>query len=61
MATLKQAHTAKFITTKEGEVEETAFEAGVEVQVMQVWSAYCLVKDSDGHFYNIPKDLLSDI
>jgi NADPH-dependent curcumin reductase CurA len=56
MATFKEDFTAKYQTTKDADIEETTFAAGDEVSSVQTWDDYVLVKDDDGHFYNVPKD-----
>ena len=60
MATFKNDTTLKYVTTKNGDIEETEFSAGTEVQVMQAWknADYVLIKDDDGHFYNAPSSVL---
>jgi hypothetical protein len=60
MATFKQDVTLKFITNKRGEMEETAFKAGQDIQVVQVWDRFYLVKDKNGHFYNVHKELVQE-
>jgi hypothetical protein len=59
MATIKEDISLKFQTTKDGDIEETSFSSGDEVDVVSTWDAYYLIKDKDGHFYNIPKDKLN--
>jgi hypothetical protein len=59
MATVKEALTLKFQTTKDGEVEETQLAAGDELTVVQTWDRFYLVKDDNGHYYNVPKDKLT--
>ena len=60
MATVKEDITLKYQTTKDGDIEETSFSAGDDVEMVQSWdnADFCLIKDDDGHFYNIPKDKL---
>lgn len=62
MATIKEDITLKLQTTKDGDIEETSFSAGDEVEVVETWknAGYVLIKDGDGHFYNIPADKLDD-
>ena len=47
-------------TTVDGDMEETSFSSGDEVEVVQKWdeAPFVLIKDDDGHFYNIPADKL---
>lgn len=56
MAKMKEAVTLKFQTTKDAEVEETSFNAGDEVKIVQEWGNGFLIRGSDGHYYNVPKD-----
>ena len=58
MATIKEDITLKFITTKDGDLEETNFSGGDEVEVLETWETHYLIKDDEGHHYNIPKDKL---
>lgn len=60
MASIKEDITLKLQTTVDGEIEENNFSAGTEVEVVQEWgeAGYTLIKDDDGHFYNIPSDKL---
>lgn len=56
MAKMKEAVTLKFQTTKDAEVEATNFKQGDEVKIVQEWGNRFLVRASDGHYYNVPKD-----
>jgi hypothetical protein len=58
MGKVKQDFVAKFQTVKDGEVEEHPFSAGEAVTVVQTWLHHFLIKDKDGHFYNIKKELI---
>jgi hypothetical protein len=58
MATIKEDVTLKFQTTKDGDMEETTFSTGDSVDVVSTWDNFYLIKDKDGHFYNIPKSKL---
>lgn len=60
MATIKEDITAKYQTVKDGDIEETAFSVGDEVTIVQTWSQFFLVKDDEGHFYNLPKDKVDE-
>ena len=60
MATIKEDITLKFITTKDSDVEETSFSAGDEVELLETWDHYYLIKDDEGHHYSIPKDKLDE-
>ena len=48
--------TAKLLTTKDGEIEDISFSAGDALTIIKEWQHHYLVKDSDGHFYNLTKD-----
>ncbi len=58
MATIKEAVTLRFITTKDGDVEEKTFDAGESVEIMETWDDHYLVKDDDGHLFNVQKSLV---
>ena len=60
MARLNSDFVARYQTTLDEEVEETAFEAGDEVRIMATWKHHYLVKDNEGHFYNIPRQLIEE-
>ncbi len=57
-ATVKQPLSAKFMTIRSGDVEQRAFTAGEKVHVVQKWQNSVLVKTSDGHYFNLRKDVL---
>lgn len=59
MATLSRDITVKFQTTKDGDVEETHFRTGDSIAIVQEWTHFFLIKDADGHFYNVPKDSIN--
>ena len=58
MATIKADITLKFMSTKDGDMEEASFSAGDEVEIVETWTDYVLIKDDDGHLMNIAKDKL---
>jgi hypothetical protein len=58
-ATIKQAVTAKYVTTRGGDVEERRFKEGEKVKLLQVWQNRVLVKSTDGHFFNLVKDVVN--
>ena len=58
MATIKEAVTLQFITTKDGDVEEKTFAAGESVEIMETWDDHYLVKDDDGHLFNVQKSFV---
>lgn len=58
MATIKESVTLKFITTTDGDMEEKNFAAGESIEIMETWEAHYLIKDDDGHLYNIQKSFV---
>jgi len=58
MATVKEDLVVKYQTTTDGDVEETELSAGDELYVVKEWERHYLVRDDDGHYYNIEKDKL---
>ena len=55
MATVKEAFTCKYQSTKNSEIEEAEFSPGDEVEVVKEWSNdMCLVKNGDGVVFNVP-------
>jgi hypothetical protein len=58
MATISREITVQFQTTREGDIEPTHFRVGDQVSLVQEWDRFYLIKDADGHFYNVPKDSL---
>ena len=55
MATVKEAFTCKYQSTKNSEIEEASFSPGDEVEVVKEWSnEMCLVKNDDGVVFNVP-------
>ena len=60
MATINEDITLKFVTTKDADIEETAFSSGDEVEILETWDDYFLIKDDDGHYYNVPKEKLDE-
>ena len=59
MATLARPFDAGLRTNKDSETETVHFAAGDEVEVVKEWDRFYLVKDQDGHFYNLPKDAVT--
>ena len=55
MAKVVKAFSAKFQTTRDGDIEETHFAVGDEVTLMKAWDAFDLVRDQEGHCFNIRK------
>lgn len=61
MATFNADHTAKYQTTTDADIEETSFDSGTEVSVVQKWdNGFVLIKDDDGRYYNVPQDKIAD-
>ena len=58
MVCIKQDFTAAFQTTKDGDIETTEFHVGDEVTLLQTWEHFYLIKDQNGHLYNIRKTYL---
>jgi hypothetical protein len=56
MAKFKVESTLKFQTTKDGDIESSTFKAGTDVKIVQEWGNRFLVRASDGHYYNVPKE-----
>jgi hypothetical protein len=55
MASVKEAFTYKYQSTKNSGIEETTFSPGDEVEVVKEWSNdMCLVRDADGVVFNVP-------
>lgn len=59
MATIARKIEAGLRTNKDSEVETVSFDAGDEVDVVKTWDHFYLVKDAEGHFYNLPKDAIT--
>ena len=59
MATMKDTVVLKYQTTKDGEIEETEFSAGSDVTIVQTWKNHYLIKDNDGHYFNVAKSHLA--
>lgn len=58
MAKIKENVTLKLVTTKDGDVEEMSFLKGDEVTLVKTWNHFYLIKDKNGHYYNIRKEKL---
>ena len=56
MAKFKESVILKFQTHIDADVEETQFSVGDEVEIMEEWSQWYLIKDESDHYYNVPKD-----
>ena len=56
MATVKEAFSFKYQSTKNSGIEEASFSAGEDVEVVKEWSNdMCLVRNGDGVVFNVPK------
>ena len=51
MANIKEDIVLKFITTTDGDIEETNFSAGDEVEVLEEWENHFLIKDDEGKLF----------
>ena len=60
MATFNEDITLKLITTKDGDIEDVSFSSGDEIEILETWSNHYLVKDDDGHYYNVTKDKVTE-
>lgn len=55
MASVKEAFTCKYQSTKNSGIEEATFSPGDEVEVVKEWSnGMCLVRNTDGVVFNVP-------
>ena len=59
MATVQQDIILKLVTTKDGDIEDVPFKKGDAVTVVQTWDQFYLVKDGNGHYYNVHKDKIA--
>lgn len=60
MATFKTDTTLQLVTTKEGTPEPVQFAAGQTVTIVQTWDNFYLVKDDNGHYYNVRKEKIAE-
>lgn len=58
MAKILRSLTAGLLTNTTADLEQISFAAGDEVEIIKEWDHFYLVKDGDGHFYNLPKDAI---
>lgn len=59
MATVKEAVTFKYQSTKNAGIEDASFSPGDEVEVIKEWSNdTCLVRNGDGVVFNVPRKSL---
>jgi hypothetical protein len=57
-ATVKVDFTAILLLNKHADPEPVHFKVGDALSLMQTWNHFYLVKDAEGHFYNVSKDKL---
>ncbi len=57
---LKDDTSLKYQPNLGEEVEEVDFPAGTEFAVLQEWDTAWLVKDDDGHLFNVKKSLAEE-
>ena len=55
--TMKADATLRFQSNLGEEVQEVELSAGDELAVLQEWETAWLVKDADGHLFNVKKEL----
>ena len=60
MATFNEDITLKLVTCKDSDIEDISFSSGDEVEILETWSNHYLIKDDDGHYYNVTKDKLDE-
>ncbi len=58
MATVKVGFLAKLQTTRGADIEERRFSVGDEVSIIATWQDRFLIKDHEGHFYNVLKEYI---
>ena len=56
MAQLNRKMTLKSWPNKDADVEDVELGPESSIDIVQEWEAYFLVKDADGHYFNIAKD-----
>ena len=60
MAKIKTDTTLKFLTNKGEDVEQTELTAGDEIEILETWENHYLIKDEDGHYFNVDKGLVEE-
>jgi hypothetical protein len=58
MAKMKQRAVLQRQANKNEPVEEVAFEAGEELQVLKVWADRVLVRKANDQLFNVPIELI---
>ena len=46
----------KLATNKDADIETVTFHAGDTAHIVKTWDRFFLIKDDNGHYYNVPKD-----
>jgi hypothetical protein len=54
MATMTRTRTVKLRPNIDSDIEEITLQEGDTVKVVQKWDRFYLVKDAQGHFFNLP-------
>lgn len=54
MAKIARTRTARLRPNKDSDVEEVTLQAGDEVKLIKTWEHFHLIKDAQGHFFNLP-------
>jgi hypothetical protein len=58
MAKLTRDFVARFQTDLDADVEETEFAEGDKVRIVATWRRHYLIKDKEGHYYNVPHEVI---
>jgi len=56
MAKCRVALTLKLQTNKQADIETRELQAGDVVTITHTFEAVVLIRDAEGHYYNVPKD-----
>lgn len=59
MAQLNRQMTLKLWPNKDADVEEIELGPHSAIDIVQEWDAYFLIKDADGHYFNVAKDAVN--
>jgi SH3-like domain-containing protein len=59
MAKIIRTLTVKLRPNTDSEVEEVVLREGDDVKLVRTWDRFHLIKDNDGHFYNVPLDVVA--
>ena len=55
MPVFNTAMTLKLQTTTDADLEEVSFDEGAEVELVETWDNFYLIKDDEGNLYNVPR------